>query len=126
MKTEVAFCSGCGHQVRLVFTDPPPHDGQANLPDGAQIVCLDYHEGCSGGKCPNTGASGVVMGVRLARSHMSDETFRTIRARCDACGQVSDLEIIDANYALCTLCNATSRWVVLRLSDDSEITLTGR
>jgi len=24
MKTEVAFCSGCGHQVRLVFTDPPP------------------------------------------------------------------------------------------------------
>jgi len=31
MKSELVFCSGCGHQVRLVFTDPPPHDGQANL-----------------------------------------------------------------------------------------------
>jgi hypothetical protein len=66
------------------------------------------------------------MGVRLAKSHMSDESFKTIHARCDACGQVSDLEVIDANFALCTLCNTTTRWVVLKLSDDSEITLTGR
>jgi hypothetical protein len=126
MKTELAYCSGCGHKVRLVFTDPPPHDGQANLKDGAEIVCLDYQESCSGGKCPTTGSPGIVMGVRLAKSHMSDESFKTIHARCEACGQVSDLEVIDDNYALCTLCNTTTRWVVLKLSDDSEITLTGR
>ncbi|MCG6954389.1 MAG: hypothetical protein LJF04_00230 [Gemmatimonadetes bacterium] len=126
MKTEVAHCSGCGHKVRLVFTDPPPHDGQANLKDGAEIVCLDYHETCSGGKCPTTGVPGIVMGVRLAKSHLSDESFKTIHARCEACGQVSDLEVIDDHFALCTLCNTTTRWVVLKLSDDSEITLTGR
>lgn len=126
MKTELAYCSGCGHQVRLVFTDPPPHDGHANLKDGAEIVCLDYHESCSGGKCPSTGVPGIVMGVRLAKSHLNDEAFKTIHARCEACGQVSDLEIIDANFALCTLCNATSRWVVLKLGDDTEITVTGR
>ena len=58
MKTEVAHCSGCGHKVRLVFTDPPPHDGQANLREDAEIVCLDYKEGCTAGKCPATGKPG--------------------------------------------------------------------
>ena len=38
MKSEIAFCSGCGHQVRLTFTDPPPRDGHANLKDEAEIV----------------------------------------------------------------------------------------
>ena len=38
MKTEIAHCSGCGHKVRLVFTDAPPHSGHANLRDGAESV----------------------------------------------------------------------------------------
>lgn len=126
MKTEVAYCSGCGHKVRLAFTDPPPHDGHANLPDGAEIVCLDYQEACSGGTCPATGRPGIVMGVRLAKSHLADETFETVHARCDACVMVSDLEVIDENFALCTLCETTSRWVRLKLSDDTEVILTGR
>jgi hypothetical protein len=125
MKSEIAYCSGCGHQVRLVFTDPPPHDGQANLREDAEIVCLDYHEGCSGGKCATTGSPGIVMGVRLAKSHLNDASFKTIHARCDGCGQVSDLEVLDDTFALCTLCNTTNRWVVLKLADDSEIALTG-
>jgi ribosomal protein L2 len=111
--------------VRLVFTDPPPHDGQANLPEGTEIVCLDYQESCSGGKCPSTGKAGIVMGVRLAKSHLNDESFRTIHARCDACGQVSDLEILDGSLALCTLCNAANRWVLLKMSDGSEIAVVG-
>lgn len=125
MNTETAYCSGCGHQVRLVFTDPPP-DGQANLPDGAEIVCLDYKEECSGGKCPATGKAGIVMGVRLAKSRLNDETFTTIHARCDACGEVSELDVLDENFAYCTLCGSTMRWVLLRLSDESEIALTQR
>ncbi len=125
MKTEVAFCSGCGHKVRLVFTDPPPRDGHANLREEAEIVCLDYQEGCSGGKCPQTGKPGIVMGVRLARSHMSDESFEVVHARCDACGMVSDLEVLDDTFALCTLCESTNRWVRMQLPDRSEIILTG-
>jgi hypothetical protein len=126
MKTEVAYCSGCGHKVRLVFTDPPPHGGHANLPDGAEIVCLDYQEGCAGGKCPMTDRAGVVMGVRLARSHLADERFETVHARCDACGMTSDLEVIDDSYALCTLCETTNTWVRMKLADDTEVVLTGR
>jgi hypothetical protein len=125
VKTEIAFCSGCGHQVRLVFTDPPPHDGQATLKDGAEIVCLDYKEGCSAGKCPTTGKPGIVMGVRLAKSHLADDSFKTIHARCQACGEVSDLEVLDDNFAVCTLCDTTNRWVTLSLPDGSRVALTG-
>jgi len=126
MKTETAYCSGCGHQVRLVLTDGPPRDGQANLPDGAEVVCLDFHEGCSGGKCPATGTSGIVMGVRLVRSHLNDEAFKTIRAHCEGCGEVAELEILDATFALCPLCGTTNRWIVLELADRSRIALTGQ
>lgn len=125
MKTETAYCSGCGHKVRLVFTDPPPHDGQANLREDAEIVCLDYKEGCTAGKCPATGKPGIVMGVRLAKSHLNDEAFETLHARCDGCGQVADLEVLDDTYALCPLCGTTNRWVVLE-TGESRITLTGR
>jgi len=125
MKSELAFCSGCGHKVRLVFTDPPPHDGQANLREDAEIVCLDFGEGCTAGRCPNTGRPGIVMGVRLAKSHMNDSSFKTVHARCEGCGQVSDLEVLDATFALCPLCNTTNRWVTLDLGE-SMITVTGR
>ncbi len=125
MKNELAYCSGCGQKVRLVFTDPPPHDGQANLREDAEIVCLDYKEGCTAGTCPNTGKPGIVMGVRLAKSHMNDGAFKTIQARCEGCGQVTDLEVLDGTFALCPLCNTTNRWVRLDL-DDSTITITGR
>lgn len=126
MKTELAYCSGCGHKVRLVFTDPPPHDGHANLPDGADIVCLDYQESCSGGKCPATGKPSVVMGVRLAKSHLNDEAFETVHARCDGCGATADLEVIDDDFALCPLCDTTNRWVRMKLADETEVVLTSR
>ncbi len=127
MKTETAFCSGCGHKVRLVFTDPPPRSGHANLKDDAEVVCLDYDgEACSGGRCPMTGKPSIVMGVRLAKSHMNDEAFEHVHARCEGCGEISDLEVLDERYALCTLCNTTNTWVTLKLADDSEITLTSR
>jgi hypothetical protein len=124
MKTQTAYCSGCGHQVRLVFTDPPPRDGHANLRDEAEIVCLDYSEACPGGKCPTTGKPGVVMGVRLAKSHLNDDAFRTLHARCEACGAISDLEILDDTFAVCTLCNSTNRYVTLETADGEVITLT--
>ncbi len=125
MKTETAYCSGCARKVRLVFTDPPPHDGQANLPEGEGIVCLDYRESCSGERCPNTGKPGIVMGVRLAKSHLNDEAFKTIHGRCEACGEISDLEVLDEHFALCPLCNTTNRWVVLKRADGSEVAVVG-
>lgn len=125
MKTEIAYCSGCGHKVRLAFKDPPPRGGHANLRDDAEIVCLDYKESCPGGKCPATGKPGIVMGVRLAKSHLNDGAFRTVHARCEGCGQVSDLEVLDDTFALCTLCNTTNRYVTLDMGDGDIIALAG-
>ncbi len=64
------------------------------------------------------------MGVRLARSHLADEAFRTVHARCSACGQVSDLEVLDDEFAVCTLCETTNGWVRMTLPDESEVILT--
>ncbi len=125
METQTAYCSGCGHQVRLALTDAPLRDGQANLPDGAEVVCLDFRAECSAGRCPATGRPGIVMGVRLARSHLNQGAFKTIQARCEYCEQVSEMEVLDATFAVCPLCGATNRWVVLELEDRSRITLTG-
>lgn len=124
MNTEKAYCPGCGHKVRLVLTDPPPHSGQANLPDGGELVCLDYQQDCSGGMCPLSGKSGIVMGVRLARSHMNEESFATIQARCSACGQVSEMDVLDESFAYCRVCDTTNRWVMLRLENGSGVALT--
>lgn len=125
MKIQTAHCSGCGHEVRLAFTDPPPRAGHANLRDEAEIVCLDYTEGCPGDACPNTGRPGIVMGVRLAKSHLNDEAFRTVHARCEGCGQISDLEVLDDTFALCTLCETTNRYVTLDMNDGDIIALAG-
>ena len=126
MKTERAYCTTCEHEVRLVLTDAPARDGQANLPDGAQLVCLDYQEACKGGRCPSSGRAGVVMGVRLAKSHLSDLSFETIHAVCEACGEISDLEVIDDQIALCTRCETTVRWGRVRLSDASEVVIAAK
>lgn len=125
MRTEQVYCSGCGHEVRLVFTDDAAHDGHANLHDDAQIVCVDYEEGCSPIKCVVTGKAGIIMGVRLAKSHLNDERFRVTRARCDACGQVSKLEILNETYAMCTLCDSTNHWAAPKLDDGGETTVAG-
>jgi hypothetical protein len=66
------------------------------------------------------------MGVRLAKSHFADEAFESVHARCDACGMVSDLKVIDERYAVCTLCDSTNTWVRMKLPDNSEVVLTGR
>ncbi|MDH3269755.1 MAG: hypothetical protein OEN56_00390, partial [Gemmatimonadota bacterium] len=76
--------------------------------------------------CPMTGKPGIVMGIRLAKSHLDDDRFETVQARCDACDQISDLEVIDENFALCTLCETTNSWVRMRLPDETEVILTGR
>lgn len=120
-----AFCPGCDRSIQLVSADEH-RDGQANLPDGLDVVCLDFGAGCTEGRCPVTGTAGIVMGVRLARSHLADDTFSTVRARCQACGNVTDLEVLDDDYVFCPICESTSRWAMLKLDDDSKVALTLR
>lgn len=121
-----AYCPSCRHQVRLTVTRAAPRDGQANLPDGAELVCLDFDEHCTGCTCPFSGTSGIVMGVRLARSGMrAEEEWRTVHGRCQGCGRMVDLEVLDRTYGYCPVCGTTNRFVLLELDDDSSVAITG-
>ena len=122
--SERAYCPGCNRSIRLVSADEH-RDGHANLPEGADVVCLDFGAGCSEGRCPVTGAMGIVMGVRLARSHLEDEGFETVHAKCQACGNVADLEVLSDDYVFCRICESTVRWALLDL-DDGKVALTLR
>lgn len=123
LETTTVYCPGCNHKVRLTVTPAHGH-AQANLPDGAQVVCLDFGEGCSEGVCPLTGRPGLVMGVRLARSHLEHD-WKTVHGRCEACGHLAELEVLDDTYAVCPLCDSTNRYVVLRTGDGESLAVTG-
>ena len=118
------YCPGCDHEVRMTITRAPVHRGHANLPDGAEVVCLDFGEGCTGGRCALTGSPSIVMAVRLARSHMADDTFATLTARCDACGNVAELEILDESHAFCPICESTTRWMLLDVDGESRVSVS--
>jgi len=102
------FCATCGHRVRLTSVPGPELHGQANLPDGGEVVCLDYEEGCTGDSCFLTGRPGAVMAVRLARSHLDDGRWPRIQGVCPACGSEGELERLDARLVFCELCQTAS------------------
>lgn len=118
------YCPGCNRKVRVTVTPGPAHGGQASLPDGGDVVCLDFHESCTDGRCPIFDKPGIVMGVRLARSHLR-EGWKTIRGACSGCGQTADLEVLDREYAHCPLCDTTNPIVVVRMEDDTLVAITG-
>lgn len=124
MEEKRVYCPGCNHKVRLVITDAHP-DGQATLPEGAQVVCLDFGEGCSEGSCPVTGKPGVIMGVRLAKSHLNDEALREVHGECASCGFLSTLEMVDDEHAVCNLCGSTNSYVIVDLEDGFAVAVTG-
>lgn len=118
------YCPGCDGQVQITMTRAPAHGGHANLPDGAEMVCLNFGAGCADGRCPMTGIPGIVMGVRLAKSHLGDERFPTMLARCDACENVARLEILDEKYAFCPICESTTQWMRLDVDPGESVVFT--
>lgn len=123
MKTQLAYCSACDQQVRIVVTPSPLHGGQANLPD-TEIVCLDFGETCTGAMCPMFGLPSILMGVRLARSGLRDEGWTNIDAMCDGCGRLMPLQLLGPETAYCPTCGTTSRLVIMELEDDSAVAIT--
>jgi hypothetical protein len=123
-KMSSTYCPGCNRAVQITMTRAPAHRGHANLPDGAEMVCLDFGAGCTDGRCPMTGAPGIVMGVRLAKSHLADEHFPRILGRCDACGNVARLEVLDEQFTFCPICESTTRWMRLDVDEDGSVVVT--
>jgi hypothetical protein len=124
-ETHKTYCTHCKKEVLVAISPAAPRGGQANLPDHDEVVCLDFGQECDGEICPLSRLRPVVMGVRLARSGLREE-WKTVRAQCEACGQVSDLEVLDMDHAYCTLCGTTNSWMVLELEEDGRVVVTGR
>lgn len=117
-----AYCPNCDKRVRVTVTDGAL-DGQANVSD-SEVVCLDFHEKCAEGTCPLYGLPGIVMGVRLARSGMKPiGEWDTVTGVCEGCGNVTRMEILDDTYAYCPECGTTNHWQLIRLDDDSHISV---
>lgn len=110
MNTRTEPCPRCGRHVRLAETDGPAHLGQATLPDGPELVCLDVC--CETGDCPLTHESAASMMSRLSRSALNPTRFAHVRLACDGCGLVAEMEVLDGTRARCTLCGAMNPWVV--------------
>lgn len=124
METNTASCPRCSTPVRITISPGPSMSGgQANLPDGHDIVCLDFHESCAEGKCPLFGVSGLVMGVRLAKSNLRTEEWETVPGICDGCGHTVELKVIDIDHAYCSDCGCTNQWAVVDLQDESQVTI---
>lgn len=116
METETAFCPTCRHPVRIAWTPAPTHEGHATLPDAPELVCLDMGDGCPpGSRCPLTGVTRPVMALRLAKSGMAEPA--TTRMKCEGCGRVAEMAVVDRTSLLCPLCGTVNRWILLELAD---------
>ena len=119
------FCTHCDKEVQVVLSSGSPRNGQANLQESDEVVCLDFGDRCDGDVCPLSNYRPVVMGVRLARSGFRED-WTTVRAECEGCGFVSDLKLIDKEHAFCHLCGTTNSWMVLEFDDQGKVAVTGR
>lgn len=109
MKTQLAFCSTCGRDVRVLVTNESAEvEAQANIPD-AEIVCLEIGDTCSGGVCPVSAVSHAAMVVRRVRAGVRDVLQPLVKVECEVCGRVTDYFLIDREYATCGECGTTLR-----------------
>lgn len=122
VERSTVYCTACKQQVNLTFTAAPAHGGEANLPDGPELVCLTFGSRCAAETCPVSGLPSVVMGVRLARSGMDPEVpWRTVEMRCGGCERITTMEVVDNVHAFCTDCGTTNRWFKLNLGDEEYL-----
>jgi hypothetical protein len=126
-ETQKTYCTHCQKEVLVVVKPAPQRGGQASLPDHDEVVCLDFGDRCDGEVCPLSRYRPVVMGVRLAKSGLRpQDEWRTVRAQCEGCGQVSEMDVLDLEHAYCTLCGTTNTWMVLALDEEGEVVVAGR
>lgn len=123
MRTELHYCPECDHEVQIAWTPAPSHEGHATLPDAPELVCLDLTECCTGGVCPLSNLPRLVMGVRLARSELRPKGWPSTHLRCDGCGALSEMEILDDTHVLCETCGTVNGWVLLDLLEHGYLAI---
>ena len=125
MQERKVYCPKCDHDVTVTLTPQPLHNGHATLPDGGEMVCLDFGGSCKTGSCAISALPSAVMGVRLARSGLNPEQLETVQARCDGCGRVAHLQVVDASHARCPACDTVQLWSMVRLDGEEWVAVTG-
>jgi len=123
----MTYCSHCQKDVQFVVTPSPGHHAHANLPDGSQVVCLDFGTACDGNLCPLSGLPAIVMGIRLARSEEERvEPWSVVHAVCEECSFPTEFKVLNAETGLCTVCGSVNRLALLKLDDGSYIAASGK
>lgn len=126
METRQVFCPMCDHDVVVTVTPQPLHGiGHANIPDGGELVCLDFGPRCTGATCAISTLPRVVMGIRLARSGLRSQHMDTVRAVCDGCQTIQSLDVIDHTHARCPACGTINLWTMVRLDGEEWLAVTG-
>ncbi len=113
MRTQIAYCSACDHDVRIALPEEPMFDGHANLVD-PEIVCLEIGESCTGHMCPIGAQPSTVMKARLVKSGMKLAFQPIVCAYCEGCTGESEFVVIDKQYATCPSCGHTVARTELR------------
>ena len=126
IETRKTYCPRCNRDVTVAITPAPAHEGHANLPDGGNIVCLEFGAQCTGPMCATFAVPRVVMGVRLARSGLRPERLPTIQGLCDGCGRFVHMKAVDDTHALCPDCSTVNTWTMIRLDGEEWVAVTGQ
>ena len=126
MESRKVYCPKCDHDVTVTVTPAPLHPGHASIPDGGEVVCLDFGKQCRGELCAISGLPRAVMGVRLARSGLPHERMERVRAVCDGCHRVVQMEVVDDTHAHCPACHTVNVWTTVRLDGEEWVAVTGQ
>ena len=106
------YCSARDQDVRVMITDEPVNDGQANILD-SEIVCLEIGDTCTGSMCPICAMPPQAVDARLAKLGLRPEVHRKVLAHCDTCDRETELIMSSGGYVSCTECGTTCRWQVM-------------
>lgn len=126
MENRKVYCPKCDEHVTVTVTPAPLHSGHASIPDGGDVVCLDFGKQCTGQSCAVYGLPRVVMGVRLARSGLEPRRMESVQAVCDGCHRIAQLQVVDDTHAHCPDCDTVNTWTMVRLDGEEWVAVTGK
>ncbi len=104
MFEDSVYCVLRRTNVHIAWTQLPLHDAQEVLPDSPVPVCLHFGEACPAGRCPTFQVPRQVMASWVARAGLGHGRLRERRGHCPLCGELADLQGIDASTQYCPQC----------------------
>lgn len=107
MFEDSAYCMVRRANVQIAWTQLALHDAQEVLPDSPVPVCLGFGEACPR-RCPTFQVPRQVMASWVARAGLGQGRLPERRSRCPLCGELADLQGIDARTDFCPRCTGFS------------------